>query len=100
MNLAHYMTAKPYPIPRGRIHRLEDSAGAPHELEEYRQQQIAAYNQRVLNAMIEPDMSVAEIMRECGLKDSSVRRTLERLQESGLVRSIVAPYNKHLWSRA
>ena len=99
MNLAHYITAKPFDIPRGRIHRLEDSAGAPHELEEYRQQQIAAYNQRVLNAMIKPEMAVAEIMRECGLKDSSVRRTLERLQESGLVSSIVAPYNKHLWSR-
>ena len=100
MNLAHYLTAKPFAIQRGRIHLMEDAAGETHEFEEYRQQQIAAYNQRVLNAIKQDHMSVSQIMRECGLKDSSVRRTLERLQESGLVSSIVAPYNKHLWSRA
>ncbi len=99
MNLAHYLTAKPFPIPRGRIHVLEGPGETPAALEEYRQEQIEHYNQRVLNAMVDSDMSVSEIIKESNLKDSSVRRTLERLLETGRVSMTVSKFGKTLWSR-
>jgi hypothetical protein len=86
MNLATYLTDKPFPIRHARKIKHEDVAEMPTHSFEYRRAQAERYNQMVLDAMVRPDMKLLEIAQLAGLGESTTRRVLNRMLDEGRVK--------------
>lgn len=101
MNLAHYITAKPYPVTHGRIvlggepinnDALPPSLAAHHAI------RSAMYERQVLDSMTD-EMTVTAICKATGFGDQSVRRILARLKSRKQVAMRLISNNKQIWSK-